>query len=137
MIQETQIARITSAALNRVMTGEMPDTAWINALKESYPPEKLGAQLKHTCPKWAFRILCHKGYVKGATGGSCPRAEGRSSAAYTLKARDLLIGERSLVMDKRELTRRTFGEKDSLNFRRPNQEIDVLLSLVASGALVL
>lgn len=134
---ESKIGFVTTGALRRVLAGERPDMAWVNTLKEIYPPMKHASQGKHTCPKWAFSIFCHKGYVKGAEAGSCPASERSSSALYALKARDLLIADPQLLVNKQELVRRIFGAKAAPEYRRPNQEVDVLLALVARGVISL
>jgi hypothetical protein len=133
----TKIARVTSEALLRASEGVPPDTAWVQALEALYPPEKLTSQVKHTCPKWAFSALCHEGHVAEVQPGSCPAAVGTRSAAFVLEALERVRATPSLALDKRELKRRVFGEPGAPGYRTPNDEVEVLFSLLDSGAIKL
>ena len=128
---------LTSRALRRVRAGHTPEDAWSEALKEVYPAASLEAQLKHSCPKWAFCILCNRGYIRGIGAGCCEAAEGSSSAAYTLQAFDLLVTHPSLAANKAQLKRRVFGEKGAEGYRTPNDEVEVLLALWEAGEIAL
>jgi hypothetical protein len=132
---ESKFERITSLALDRVVAGAAPEAAWLATLSELYPEEVLASQVKHSCPKWAFCILCHRGFVKGVRSGCCPAAEASSSAAYTLKAFELMVADQSLAANKAELKRRVFGEPGSPEFRKPNDEVEVLLALWDAKAI--
>src|SRR5438132_11674916 len=100
---QAKFAGITSRALRRVAAGACPEDAWLETLKELYAAEMLASQVKHSCPKWAFCILCHGGHVKGVRRGCCPAAEGSSSAAYTLRAFDMLLSDPSLAANTTDL----------------------------------
>ncbi|HEY1188719.1 MAG TPA: hypothetical protein VGE74_13780 [Gemmata sp.] len=132
---EAKFDRITARALRRVRGGSPPEAAWVAALRELYAADKVAAQEKHTCPKWAFGILCHRGHVRGVQAGCCPSAESSSSAAFALAALDRLLADPSLAEDKRELKRLVFGEEGAEGYRTPNDEVEVLLALWASGDL--
>jgi hypothetical protein len=132
---EIQLELVTASAWERAQAGTTPDEAWLKALASAYPPERLASQVKHSCPKWAFSILCHEGWVVGVRRGSCPSALGRRSAEFTLRALDRLQHQPSLALDKRELKRRVFGVRGSEAYRTPNQEAEVLLALMKLGAL--
>lgn len=133
--REEKIRHVTSIAYRVGREGIRPDLAWIEAIRETYPPDKVKSQLGHTCPKWAFSILCHRGFVVGMAGGSCPAAEGKRSANFVLMARELLLSEPSLAARKPDLKQRVFGSKGTPGFRTPNHEIEVLLALVAVGVV--
>lgn len=130
MEAKTKIERITEIAYTRAKAGMRPDLAWADSIRALYPPDKVKSQLQHSCPKWAFSILCHRGLVTGVAGGSCPAAEGMRSASFVLQARASLLSEPALANQKRELIRRVFGEKGMLGYRTPNDEVEVLLSLM-------
>jgi hypothetical protein len=132
---ETKIEQVTASAWERVKAGAKPDEAWLEALAGVYPPEMLPNQIKHSCPKWAFSILCHEGWVAGVRRGSCPDAVGRRSAAITMRALEQLQHHASLASDKRELKRLVFGAPGSASYRKPNDEVEVLLALSKLGAL--
>lgn len=132
---DSKLEQVIANAWERAQAGTAPDAAWLEALASVYPPEKLASQVKHSCPKWAFSILCHEGLVVGVGRGSCPSALGRRSAEITMRALERLQHHPSLVLDKRELKRRVFGARDSESYRTPNQEIEVLLALIKWGAL--
>lgn len=121
--------RIVSHALRLVKAGARPNNAWLKALREIYPPRMLKNQEKHSCPKWAFSILCHNGYVNGVASDCCPESEGMSSASYTLKALSELTASPSLAANKAELKRRVFGVKGKPGYRTPSGEVEVLLCL--------
>lgn len=126
---ESKYEQIVSHALGLVKAGVRPNDAWLKALKKIYPPRMLKNQEKHSCPKWAFSILCHSGYVHGITSGCCPESEGMSSASYTLKAVSELTVNPSLAANKAELKRRVFGVKGKPGYRTPNGEVEVLLCI--------
>jgi hypothetical protein len=132
---ETKIEQVTALAWEHAKAGAPPDRAWLEALAGLYPPEKLASQVQHTCPKWAFSILCHEGLVAGVKRGSCPDAVGRRSAAITLRALERLRHQPSLGADKRELKQLVFGAPGSASYRTPNYEVEVLLALIKLGAL--
>jgi hypothetical protein len=132
---ETKYERITSRARRRVMAGTDPGSAWQETLQELYRDEALTNQVKHSCPKWAFCILCHRGHVRGVRRGCCPAAEESSSAAYTLTAFELLRADPSLAANKGKLKRRVFGEKGAEGYRTPNDEVEVLLALRKADTL--
>ncbi|MFL5386976.1 MAG: DUF6979 family protein [Longimicrobiaceae bacterium] len=132
----TKIEQVTATAWERAKTGSKPDEAWLEALAAVYPPEMLLNQIKHSCPKWAFSILCHEGWVAGVRRGSCPAAVGLRSAAITMRALERLQHHTSLASDKRELKRLVFGAPGSAAYRKPNDEVEVLLALRKLGALI-
>jgi hypothetical protein len=132
---KTKIQQITSIAYALAKAGMRPDLAWTDGLREVYPSDKVKSQLQHTCPKWAFSALCHRGLVAGVAGGSCPAAERMRSAGFVLKAKELLLLEPSLARRKPELRQRVFGLPGSPDFRTPNDEIEVLLALIDEGAI--
>lgn len=132
---EGKFEDITSCALRRVIAGSSPEDGWVETLRERYSAAMLVSQVKHSCPKWAFCVLCHVGHVRGVRPGGSPASESRSSAAYTLKALDLLLADPSLAENKRELKRRVFGEPGTSEYRTPNDEVEVLLTLWESGAI--
>src|SRR5437764_11166814 len=102
---EAKFVEITSRALRRVEAGADPEAAWLETLRALYSQEALQNQVKHSCPKWAFCILCHCGHIRGVRPGCCSAAESSSSAAYTLRTVDLLLAEPSLASNKAELKR--------------------------------
>lgn len=128
--------QVAGGAWERAKAGTRPDEAWLEALASVYPPERLANQVKHSCPKWAFSILCHEGWVAGVRRGSCPSALGLRSAEITMRALERVQHQASLALDKRELKRRVFGPPSSASYRTPNQEVEVLLALMKLGALV-
>jgi hypothetical protein len=128
-MKEGKFDRIIARALSRVREGSSPDVAWIATLRELYPAERVASQERHTCPKWAFCILCHRGHVCGVRPGCCPTAEGSASADFALAALDRLDSDPSLAENKRELKRLVFGEKGEEAYRTPNGEIEVVLAL--------
>jgi hypothetical protein len=132
---EAKFEGITSQALGRVVLGADPEAAWLETLRERYSKEKLSSQVKHSCPKWAFCILCHRGHIRGVRSGCCPAAEKSGSAVYTLRALDLLLSDPSLASNKRELKRLVFGEPGDEEYRTPNDEVEVLLALWGAGAI--
>jgi hypothetical protein len=132
---DSKLEQVTANAWERAKAGTAPDEGWLKALASVYPPEKLANQVKHSCPKWAFSILCHEGLVAGVRRGSCPNALGRRSAEITMRALERLQHHSSLALDKRELKRRVFGARGSVSYRTPNQEVEVLLALMKLGAL--
>ncbi len=134
-MNESKIDHVTSEARQRAMAGVAPDLAWRQALETVYPPEMLANQVKHSCPKWAFSILCHEGHVIGVQSGSCPAAVGKRSAEFALDALEQLRHQPSLAGDKRELKLRVFGEPGTATYRKPNDEVEVLLALLRSGAI--
>src|SRR5207249_3380756 len=91
-LEDTKVGSIAVRALHWARTGSSPDEAWLKALEEVYPdPDKLKNQIKHTCPKFAFGILCHRGHVNQVPPGGCPESEKKGvSGALTLKALELL-----------------------------------------------
>lgn len=135
MERKAKIDDLTSIAYRLAREGLRPDLAWNEGIRALYSPEKVQSQLQHTCPKWAFSILCHRGFVTDVAGGGCPAAEGKRSANFVLKARELLLSEPSLGNRKPDLKRRVFGVKGSPGFRTPNDEIEVLLALIQDGAV--
>lgn len=52
-----------------------------------------------------------------------------------LKALKLLLSDLSLASRKGDLERRVFGQPSAPGYRQPNQEIEVLLSLIQAGAV--
>jgi hypothetical protein len=52
-----------------------------------------------------------------------------------LAARELLLSEPELIGQKHDLKRRVFGSPKAPDFRKPNQEIEVLLALLQTGAV--
>jgi hypothetical protein len=132
---EAKFEQITSSALRRVRAGGAPEDAWVETLRELYAPEGLESQVKHSCPKWAFCILCHAGHVRGVSPGRCPASEGSSSAAYTLRALSLLLADPSLATNKGDLKRKVFGEPGAPAYRTPNDEVEVLLALWSAGEI--
>ena len=136
-MDEAKSERLTLRALQKVQAGDTPADAWLETLKEHYPVEMLANQVKHSCPKWAFCILCHYGHVRGVKSGCCPKAEESSSAAYTLKALDVLRSDPSLARDKKELKRMVFGSPNTPEYRTPNDEVEVLLALWEADAIEL
>jgi hypothetical protein len=132
---EAKFDRITARALRRVRDGSSPEAAWVATLRELYVADKVASQEKHSCPKWAFCILCHRGEVRGVPSGCCPDAEGSSSAAFTLAALERLAADPSLAENKRELKRLVFGEEGTDGYRTPNDEVEVLLALWESDDL--
>jgi hypothetical protein len=133
--REVKIEHVTSIAYRLARQGGRPDLAWVEGIREVYPSDKVESQLQHTCPKWAFSILCHRGLVDHVAGGCCPAAEGKRSADFVLTARELLLSEPSLAGRKQDLKRRVFGLPSAPGFRKPNQEIEVLLALMQAGAV--
>lgn len=132
---ETKIEQVTANAWERAKAGTAPDEAWLQALADVYPPRMLPNQIKHSCPKWAFSILCHEGWVAGVRRGTCPKAVGLRSAAITMRALERLQYHGALASDKRELQRVVFGARGSATYRKPNDEVEVLLALSKLGAL--
>lgn len=132
---ESKLEQVAASAWERAKAGTAPDEAWLEALASIYPTEKLANQVKHSCPKWAFSILCHEGLVVGVRRGSCPSALGRRSAEITMRALERLQHQPSLALDERELKRHVFGARGSVSYRAPNQEVEVLLTLMKLGAL--
>jgi hypothetical protein len=132
---EAKFDRITAQATQRVRDGAAPNDAWVATLRELYAPEKVASQEKHTCPKWAFCILCNRGEVRHVQPGSCPAAESSSSAAYTLAALERLLADSSLADNKSELKRLVFGDQGTDGYRTPNDEVEVLLALWESAEL--
>ena len=132
---EAKFEAITSRVLTRVRAGSGSEEAWLGGLGELYPVGALANQVRHSCPKWAFCVHCHRGYVRGVAAGCCPEAEGSSSAAYALRAVDLLRANPALAADKGELKRSVFGERGAPEYRTPNDEVDVLLALWAADAI--
>ena len=126
---------ITSRALGRVAAGADPDVAWLETLRERYSEKMLPNQVKHSCPKWAFCILCHRGHVRGARSGCCPAAEKSRSASYPLRALEQLLVDPSLASNKPKLKRHVFGEPGYDGYRTPNDEIEVLLALWEADAI--
>jgi hypothetical protein len=121
--------------LQLVREGLSPESAWIATLRELYAAEKVASQEKHTCPKWAFCILCHRGHVRGVRPGCCPAAEDSSSAAFTLVALECFLADPWLAQNKGELKRLVFGEEGTEAYRTPNDEVEVLLALWESDNL--
>lgn len=122
---ETKVAR----ALGLVRAGSNPNSAWLEMLAEIYPPEKLKGQVKHSCPKWAFSSLCHSGSIRGVAAGCCPESDGKNSARLALNILNQLRTTPSLSTNKAELKRRVFGEKGMPGYRKPNDEVEVILCL--------
>jgi hypothetical protein len=89
----------------------------------------LASQIKHSCPKWAFSILCHEGHVEGVQPGGCPAAVGKRSAEFALDALERIRQQPSLADEKRELKRKVFGEPGATGYRTPNEEVEVLFAL--------
>jgi hypothetical protein len=133
--REVKVEQVTSIAHRFAQQGVRPDLAWVEGLREVYSPDKVKSQLQHTCPKWAFSILCHRGFVADVAGGGCPAAEGKRSADFVLTAKKLLSSDPSLADRKLDLKRRVFGLPSAPDFRKPNQEIEVLLTLIQTGAV--
>jgi hypothetical protein len=126
---ETQYEKFTARALRLIRAGGRPNDAWLTTLSEIYPGDKLRSQEKHSCPKWAFSILCHSGHIKGVTLGCCPESEDKSSGSYILDALIHLLANPSLSMNKAELKRKVFGVKGQPGYRTPDGELEVLLCL--------
>ena len=134
---KTKIEDITERALAYVKNGKDPGTAWVEVLKEKYSdPRQLENEVKHSCPKWAFCILCQLGYVKDVSAGCCPDSVGSRSANFALEAYTLLCADPSLASDKKKLKQQVFGTKDDEGYRTPREEVEVLLALWSAGALV-
>lgn len=134
---ETPIERVTREAWANAASGMRPDTAWKKALEVVYPEGKLRAQLQHTCPKWAFSMMCQTGNVRDVPAGSCPEAESMRSAAFAVAALDLLRKSPDLIKDKRRLKEAIFGAPNSPSYRRPNHEVEVILALLKFSATLL
>lgn len=133
---EAKFDRIVARALRRVRGSVgLPERVWDAVLGDLYAPKKLANQVRHTCPKWAFCILCHRGHVRGVPSGCSPAAEDSNSAAFTLAALERLLADPSLADNKRELKRLVFGEEGAEGYRTPNDEVEVLLALWESGEL--
>jgi hypothetical protein len=133
--REVKVEQVTSIAYRLARQGVRPDLAWIEGIHEVYAADKVESQLQHTCPKWAFSILCQRGLVADVAGSGCPAAEGKRSADFVLTALKLLLSEPSLAGRKRDLKRRVFGLPSAPDYRKPNQEIEVLLALIQAGAV--
>jgi len=133
--REVKVEQVTSIAYRFARQGVRPDLAWVEGHHEVYPADKVESQVQHTCPKWAFSILCQRGLVADVAGGGCPAAEGKRSAEFVLTALKLLLSEPSLASQKLDLKRRVFGLPSALDYRKPNQEIEVLLALTQAGAV--
>jgi hypothetical protein len=65
----------------------------------------------------------------------CPAAEDSSSAKFTLAAFDRLRAEPSLRNRKRDLKLLVVGEEGTTGYRKPNDEIEVLLALQEADEL--
>jgi hypothetical protein len=133
--REGKIERVTLSALHHTRHGVRPDLAWVEGIREVYSADRTKSQLQHTCPKWAFSILCHRGLVAGVAAASCPAAEGKRSADFVLSAREMLLSDQTLANRKQDLKRRVFGLQGNPDYRSPNHEIEVLLLLIGVGAL--
>lgn len=133
--RETKIERVTLSALHHARHGVRPDLAWVEGIREVYPTDRTRSQLQHTCPKWAFSILCHRGHVAGVAAASCPAAEGKRSAHFVLSAKEMLLSDQMLANRKQDLKRRVFGLQGDPDYRSPNHEIEVLLVLIEVGAV--
>ena len=133
--REVKVEQVTSIAYRLARQGMRPDLAWIEGIYEVYPVDKVGSQLQHTCPKWAFSILCQRGLVADVASGGCPAAQGKLSADVVLTALKLLLSEPSLAGRKRDLKRSVFGLPSAPDYRQPNQEIEVPLALIQVGAI--
>lgn len=116
-------------ALRLVRAGSKPHFAWLEMLAETYPPEKLRGQVKHSCPKWAFSSLCHSGAIRGVAAGCCPESEGKKSARLVLNVLYELRMTPTLSTNKAELKRRVFGKKGMPGYRTPNDEVEVILCM--------
>ena len=134
-IKHTQPGVSALRAYELALTGLGPEEAWEATLRERYSAAKLKNQLRHTCPKWAFAALCHDGAVRGIASGGCPAAEQSRSAAFTLEALRHLRTAPSLAADKESLKRRVFGSPRDEGFRKPNDEVEVLLALWREGLI--
>ena len=133
----TKVARHAVRARELASSGSSPDAAWNQALAEVYSGEQLRNQLQHTCPKWAFAGLCNHGVVRGVPAGSCPAAADRRSGRYAVDALNAVRREASLLRDKRTLKARVFGRPGTADYRKPNDEVEVLLGLWESGSIEL
>jgi hypothetical protein len=128
--QRVSLARKVDRAYSFAKAGIRPEEAWQKALEELYPQgEGLKNQEIHTCPKWAFCILCHKGELKEVKRGECPQAEGQPSAVYALETLKLLKADPSLADKPAKLREMVFGKKESQDYRTPNGEERVVLLL--------
>ncbi len=110
----------------------MPGT---EAFRRSYAGRQLETQTRHSCPKWAFSILCHEGHLKAIESGGCPKAETSSSAAYAIRGLRQLLKEPWLARNRRALKSRVFGDRGDPDHRTPNGEMEVLLALWKAGAM--
>jgi hypothetical protein len=120
---------IARRAWNLAAQCEMrPADAWKAAVGEQYPdPTKRKNALKHTCPKGAFLGLCQLGILQGIRSGQYTNST--KSSGYANKAVELLRANPALASDKARLERGVFG------VRSPNDEVDVVLALWASGLI--
>ncbi len=132
---EPKYQKITAFAIKKVRAGAKPEDAWLQALEEFYPVDKLQSQIKHSCPKWAFCALCHKGFIREIRKNCCSASEKSSSGAYVIKALTQLIADKSLATDKQKLKHSIFGIKGTSEYRTPNDEVEVLLALWNAGEI--
>ena len=132
---ETKIGQIALRAYELATAGSPPLDAWLGSLRESYRGVQLENQVQHSCPKWAFSILCQEGHLNGIESGGCPEASQSSSARYAIEGLGLLQGDPSLAQDRRELRGRVFGKRGDAGYRRPNGETEVLVALWMAGAV--
>ena len=126
---ETQVGRVALRAYEIAVAGLDPLEAWRTTLRETYAGDQLKNQVRHSCPKWAFSILCHEGQLMGVERGCCPQASNSSSGEYTLSALKQLRGNPSLAHERAQLKRQVFGKRGDANYRTPNGEVEVLVSL--------
>jgi hypothetical protein len=133
--RETRPRRVVLRAQELAAGGRDPLEAWLASLHEAYAGAELSNQVQHTCPKWAFASLCQEGQVVGVQPGRCPKARDSSSAEYAMKALEHLRGDPSLATRPPRLKQIVFGKPDDTDYRRPNGEVEVLVTLWSAGLI--
>lgn len=132
----TKAGRTAVLAQSLAPKAESPEAAWLLALEQSYPDSRLPAQVRHTCPKWAFAALADAGAIRGLPAGSMPKARETRSGQFVLRALELVREDPSWLSDKTALRREVFGVRGSDHYRSPNDEVNVLEGLWQADLLL-
>jgi hypothetical protein len=110
------------------------ERAWRTAAAEVFAdsPESI----VKSCPCGAFTGLCEAGMVRGIPPAASARAVIRKNASYAITAAHLLAADPRLAdAGPTKLWRTVMEETGSSPSKRPNGQMDVVLSLWTKGFL--
>lgn len=114
---------------------ESADEAWRVIAEDIF--ERAPEARDKACPREAFLGLCAAGLVRGVSPDTCSEASRSPNRSYSVTAVQLLAANPDLVQwSKIGLWRRVLKELGADPKKKPNEQMDVVLSLWEQGFIV-